>query len=340
MTYNFSGVIGRANPAAQASVRLALGGAARTIESPFAGFAHCVSPHRFFLSKEERGLLLDISCSFPSERFIWIQVDCVGGVCLQSGFAFGDGAVLREDAGVKDTASSSLLMRLADAMGAPMPSPIFEPFRRGVFEFDDVAWMSRALALARRRLGKVAPNPAVGCVILSVDEVFEGATGDDGRPHAEEIALEAAGAQAKWACAYVSLEPCSARSSERKSCAQLLAEAGLARVVVACEDPNPNASHGVSRLGAAGIEVKLGVLREEAEALNAGFLKKLRSGRPLLAIDADLGRYDAEFDLKREETYEDALDRLGAAGLTRVVVRPGTPLAAQLKARGLVDEER
>jgi diaminohydroxyphosphoribosylaminopyrimidine deaminase/5-amino-6-(5-phosphoribosylamino)uracil reductase len=205
----------------------------------------------------------------------------------------------------------------------------------------DETFMAQALELARARLGHVAPNPAVGCVIVSHGKVVgTGATGDGGRPHAEEIALLAAGDDAEGATAYVSLEPCNARSAGTKSCAQRLVEAGIARVVVACEDPNPPAAHGVSRLGAGGAEVRIGVMQEEAEALNAGFFKLVRTGRPWLAIDADASSYDGEFDLGRNEDFESALDRLGQSGLTRIRVRPGTPLAAQLKARGLVDEER
>jgi diaminohydroxyphosphoribosylaminopyrimidine deaminase/5-amino-6-(5-phosphoribosylamino)uracil reductase len=205
----------------------------------------------------------------------------------------------------------------------------------------DEAFMMQALDLARARLGHVAPNPAVGCVIVSHGKVVgAGATGDGGRPHAEEIALRQAGDAAEGATAYVSLEPCNARSAGTKSCAQLLVEARIARVVVACEDPNPPAAHGVSRLGAGGAEVRIGVLQAEAEALNAGFFKLVRTGRPWLAIDGDASSYDGEFDMGRNEDFEGALDRLGKSGLTRICVRPGTPLAAQLKARGLVDEER
>jgi diaminohydroxyphosphoribosylaminopyrimidine deaminase/5-amino-6-(5-phosphoribosylamino)uracil reductase len=205
----------------------------------------------------------------------------------------------------------------------------------------DEAFMAQALELARAQLGKVAPNPAVGCLIVRDGKVIgSGATGDGGRPHAEEIALKAAGETVDGATAYVSLEPCNARSTGAKSCAQLLVEAGIVRVVVACEDPNPPAAHGVSRLGAGGAEVRIGVLQAEAEALNNGFFKLVRTGRPWLAIDADAAIYDGEFDLARNEDFEAALDRLGGLGLTRIFVRPGTPLAAQLKARGLVDEER
>ncbi|HVY87703.1 MAG TPA: bifunctional diaminohydroxyphosphoribosylaminopyrimidine deaminase/5-amino-6-(5-phosphoribosylamino)uracil reductase RibD [Hyphomonadaceae bacterium] len=202
--------------------------------------------------------------------------------------------------------------------------------------------MARALELARAQLGRVAPNPSVGCVIVSEDGavVGEGATGHGGRPHAEEIALAQAGDLADDATAYVSLEPCNARSSGALSCSQLLIASGVSRVVIACEDPHALAAHGISRLGAAGVQVMLGVMRKEAEALNCGFFKKVRTGRPWLAIDADSSSYDSEFDLARNETYEAALDRLAGAGLTRLYVRPGTPLAAQLSARGLVDEDR
>ena len=201
--------------------------------------------------------------------------------------------------------------------------------------------MALALGLARARLGKTAPNPSVGCVIVADGVIVgEGVTGIGGRPHAEEIALKAAGDRAKDATAYVTLEPCNARSAGALSCSQLLVQAGVSRVVVACEDPHPLGAHGVSRLGAAGVEVMLGVGRAPAEQINAGFFKVIATGRPWLAIDGDQSIYDAEFDLARDETYEAALDRLGASGVTRLFVRPGTPLAAQLSARGLVDEDR
>lgn len=205
----------------------------------------------------------------------------------------------------------------------------------------DERFMARAIELARAQLGRTAPNPSVGCLIVRGGSIIaEAATGQGGRPHAEETALKIAGEAAKGATAYVSLEPCNIRSSGALSCSQLLVEARIGRVVVACEDPHPKGAHGVSRLGAAGVEVMLGVLREEASALNCGFFKLTSTGRPWLAIDADPSTYDAEFDLARNETFEVALDRLGRQGVTRVFVRPGTALAAQLKARGLVDEDR
>jgi len=201
--------------------------------------------------------------------------------------------------------------------------------------------MQRALDLARAQLGRTAPNPAVGCVIVADGIVIgEGATGDDGRPHAEEIALGLAGERARGATAYVTLEPCSQRSGGSAPCSQLLITSGLARIVIACPDPHPLGAHGMERLKAAGIRTELGLLQTEAMSLNAGFFKLVALGRPLLSIDADASRHDAEFDLGRNETYEQALERLGAAGLTRVFVHPGTALAAQLKARGLVDDDR
>jgi diaminohydroxyphosphoribosylaminopyrimidine deaminase/5-amino-6-(5-phosphoribosylamino)uracil reductase len=208
------------------------------------------------------------------------------------------------------------------------------------FSESDERYMTRAIELARAQLGKTAPNPTVGCVIvLDGVVVGEGVTGVGGRPHAEELALKAAGEKAQDATVYISLEPCNARSSGSLSCSQLMIAAGIERVVIACEDPHPLGAHGVSRLGAAGVEVMLGVLRPEAEALNCGFFKLTETGRPWLAIDADPSSYDSEFDLKREESYEAALDRLGKQGLTRIFVRPGRPLAAHLKARGLVDAD-
>lgn len=199
--------------------------------------------------------------------------------------------------------------------------------------------MSRALELARGQLGKTAPNPAVGCVLVSAGEIIaEGATGDGGRPHAEELAVMLAGNQARGAAAYVSLEPCSQRTSGKLSCAELLVNSGVARVVIGCAEPNPDARDGSKLLAGAGVAVETGVLREECEWLNRGFFKRLSKGRPWLAISTGPETFDGEFDLQRNEQFEAALDRLGAAGLTRVWVGHGTPLAAQLAARGLVDE--
>ncbi len=129
--------------------------------------------------------------------------------------------------------------------------------------------MRRAIALARRHLGQTAENPSVGCVIAADGEVLgEGVTGIGGRPHAEELALQAAGAKARGAVAYVTLEPCGARSSGAASCAQRLVEAGVNQVFVACHDPSPYADgQGLALLAAAGLEVHLGYLKAEAQSL-------------------------------------------------------------------------
>ena len=145
--------------------------------------------------------------------------------------------------------------------------------------------MRAALALARRGLGRVAPNPAVGCVLVKNGRVVgRGWTQPGGRPHAETEALDRAGDQAGGATAYVTLEPC-AHHGETPPCAEALAAAGVARCVVALGDPDPRvAGQGLARLREAGIEVVEGLLAEEAAEINAGFLTRLRDGRPLVTL--------------------------------------------------------
>lgn len=136
--------------------------------------------------------------------------------------------------------------------------------------------MRRALALAAERAGETAPNPAVGCVLVREGRVVgEAATAAGGRPHAEEQALAIAGGQAAGSTAYVTLEPCGARSTPGAvSCAERLAAAGVARVVVGAADPSPFASgRGPERLAAAGVALSDGVLRSEAEALVHDWLR-------------------------------------------------------------------
>lgn len=139
---------------------------------------------------------------------------------------------------------------------------------------DDETYMRRAIALARTNLGRTAENPAVGCVIVRDGVVVgEGATGEGGRPHAEEVALDQAGAQARGAVAYVTLEPCGERSSGTPACSQRLVAAGVARLLVACADSSPYAAgRGLARLRAAGVDTYLGLLRAEAEPLYAAYL--------------------------------------------------------------------
>ena len=144
--------------------------------------------------------------------------------------------------------------------------------------------MRAALALAARGLGSTWPNPAVGCVLVAGGRVVgRGWTQPGGRPHAEAVALERAGARARGATAYVSLEPC-AHHGATPPCADALIAAGIAAAVIAMPDPNPVAGGGIDRLRAAGIAVEVGLMEDEARALNAGFLLAVEHGRPLVTL--------------------------------------------------------
>ena len=149
----------------------------------------------------------------------------------------------------------------------------------------DRAMMQAALALARRGLGNVWPNPAVGCVVVKEGCVAgRGWTQPGGRPHAETEALARAGQTARGATAYVTLEPCS-HWGQTPPCADALIAAGLSRVVVAAEDPDPRvAGSGFVRLREAGLSVETGLCAAEAAELNAGFLQRVRTGRPLVTL--------------------------------------------------------
>ena len=149
----------------------------------------------------------------------------------------------------------------------------------------DLGAMRAALALARRGLGTVWPNPAVGCVIVKQGRVVgRGWTQPGGRPHGETEALRRAGEAAHGATAYVSLEPC-CHWGRTPPCVDALITAGVRRVVVALEDPDPRvAGEGVRRLRAAGLDVEVGLCSEEAAEVNAGFLSRLRLGRPVVTL--------------------------------------------------------
>lgn len=149
----------------------------------------------------------------------------------------------------------------------------------------DRRFMALAIALGRRGLGQVWPNPAVGCVIVRDGRILgRGWTQPGGRPHAETEALAQAGAGARGATAYVSLEPCS-HHGKTPPCAQALVRAGVTRVVSALEDPDPRvAGAGHTMLVQAGISVVTGVLETEARAANEGFLRRVTEGRPHLTL--------------------------------------------------------
>ncbi|WP_028670729.1 bifunctional diaminohydroxyphosphoribosylaminopyrimidine deaminase/5-amino-6-(5-phosphoribosylamino)uracil reductase RibD [Saccharospirillum impatiens] len=149
----------------------------------------------------------------------------------------------------------------------------------------DEFWMAHALGLAALGLTTTMPNPRVGCVIVRDGQnVGEGHHVRAGTGHAEVHALAAAGDRARGATVYVTLEPCS-HYGRTPPCAEALIAAKVARVVCAIEDPNPKvAGRGLARLAAAGIDVRSGVLSQDAEALNRGFFKRMSTGRPWLTL--------------------------------------------------------
>jgi diaminohydroxyphosphoribosylaminopyrimidine deaminase / 5-amino-6-(5-phosphoribosylamino)uracil reductase len=154
-----------------------------------------------------------------------------------------------------------------------------------MFTAQDEAFMTRALQLAQRGLYTTDPNPRVGCVIARDGEVVgEGWHQKAGLPHAEVHALQQAGERARGATAYVTLEPCS-HFGRTPPCADAVIAAGIKRVIVAMTDPNPLVhGGGLAKLRAAGIEVRSGLLKSQAEALNAGFAKRMRTGLPLVRV--------------------------------------------------------
>ena len=150
--------------------------------------------------------------------------------------------------------------------------------------FDEAA-MRRALELAARGLYSTHPNPRVGAVLARDEEIVgEGWHERAGEPHAEPIAIRAAGERARGATAYVTLEPCS-HHGRTPPCVDVLLAAGVRRVVYAVGDPNPRVNGaGAGACKEAGVKVESGLLRREAEALNAGFLMRMRHGRPFVRL--------------------------------------------------------
>ncbi len=149
----------------------------------------------------------------------------------------------------------------------------------------DEMYMARALKLAQRGRYTTHPNPNVGCVIVKEGEIVgKGFHFRAGEPHAEVHALRMAGERARGATAYVTLEPCS-HHGRTPPCCEALINAGVARVVAAMQDPNPQvAGRGLYRLAQEGIEVSHGLMMSEAERLNRGFLKRMRTGFPYIQL--------------------------------------------------------
>lgn len=242
---------------------------------------------------------------------------------------------------------------------------------------DEARFMERALDLAESGLGTVWPNPSVGAVIVREGRVVgEGRTQLRGRPHAEVIALEAAGAAAEGATAYVSLEPC-CHWGQTPPCTDALIRARVARVVVACLDPDPRVNgSGIRRLQRAGIQVSTGLLGDRGRQINAGFFARIRLGRPFVAAIAHAAGIPRTFDAlwSREDQVliadeapwlfefpgqvavgpgrafllsaspatpkglQDALRQLAEAGLTRLAISAPSVLSAA-DVLGILDEQ-
>lgn len=145
--------------------------------------------------------------------------------------------------------------------------------------------MNRAIQQARKGLFTTHPNPRVGCVLAKGDQIIgEGFHYRAGEAHAEIIALDQAGMAAKDAICYVTLEPC-CHHGKTPPCSEALIRAGIREVIVAMEDPNPKvAGQGIAELQQAGIKVTTGICREQAEGLNPGFIKRMKTGLPYIRV--------------------------------------------------------
>lgn len=146
--------------------------------------------------------------------------------------------------------------------------------------------MARALELSRAALGSTAPNPNVGCVIVRDGRIVgEGATAPGGRPHAEKLALDVAGDRAKGSTLYTTLEPCAHNSERGPTCAAIIPDAAIKTVIVAIEDPDPRtAGKGLAMLRDAGVEVISGIGADDARRVMAGFLTRVKLGRPRVTL--------------------------------------------------------
>jgi len=200
---------------------------------------------------------------------------------------------------------------------------------------DDKFWMAAAVTLGEEARGQRAPNPNVGCVIVSPNgrAVGRSATASGGRPHAEAIALDQAGKRTKGSTVYVTLEPCAHESPRGPSCTDLLIEAEPARIVIALKDPDRRTSgKGIRRLRRAGIEVTLGVDRSAARRSLSGWLTRLELGRPRITLKLALS-IDGKIALASGEskwiTGEDARRHVHRvrAHSDMIVVGRGTYLA-------------
>jgi diaminohydroxyphosphoribosylaminopyrimidine deaminase/5-amino-6-(5-phosphoribosylamino)uracil reductase len=203
--------------------------------------------------------------------------------------------------------------------------------------FDDLRFMDTALALAESQLGRTAPNPSVGCVIVKNGSVIAtGATADNGRPHAEARALKNAGEAARGSTAYVTLEPCSFHGLT-PPCADGLIDAGIARVVIACLDAHPRVSgQGITRLLDAGIKVETGLRQLEAGRLYEGFFHRLKTGMPRAYIDTLDARYDTTITTISTGEAIARFIELGELGMNRINIPPDHEAIDELLACNLL----
>jgi diaminohydroxyphosphoribosylaminopyrimidine deaminase/5-amino-6-(5-phosphoribosylamino)uracil reductase len=198
--------------------------------------------------------------------------------------------------------------------------------------------MAEAVRLGEAARGRTAPNPNVGCVIVTGGKIIgQGATAPGGRPHAEAVALKAAGRKSKGATLYTTLEPCAHRSHRGPTCATLIPEAGIVRVVIALKDPDPRTSgDGIKLLKKAGIEVKVGVGRQAARDSMSGYFSRMERGRPRITLKLALS-IDGKIALPSGEskwiTGEDARAHvhLERAHSDMILVGLGTYLADRPK---------
>ena len=198
--------------------------------------------------------------------------------------------------------------------------------------------MLEAARLGDDARGRTAPNPNVGCVIVKNGEIIaRGATAPGGRPHAEAVALAEAGKKSRQATLYCTLEPCAHASARGPTCATLIPEAGIARVVVGIKDPDPRTrGDGIKMLRKAGIEVKVGVAKEAARDSMSGYLSRVELGRPRITLKLALS-IDGKIALPSGEskwiTGEDARAHvhLARAHSDMILVGRGTYQADQPK---------
>jgi diaminohydroxyphosphoribosylaminopyrimidine deaminase/5-amino-6-(5-phosphoribosylamino)uracil reductase len=198
--------------------------------------------------------------------------------------------------------------------------------------------MREAARLGEAARGRTAPNPNVGCVIVKDGEIVgKGATAPGGRPHAEAIALAKAGKRARGATLYTTLEPCAHASSRGPTCAAIIPQAGIGRVVIGIKDSDPRtAGEGVKLLRKAGIEVKTGVGKDAARDSMSGYLSRIERGRPRITLKLALS-IDGKIALPSGEskwiTGEDARAHvhLERAHSDMILVGRGTYLADQPK---------